>query len=383
MKTKQLSEIFTEDVRQFSIYDCVRSLPSGIDGLKPAMRKIVFGMLKKFPTQEVKVSIAASGIQECSAYHHGSLEGTIVNMAQSFPGSNNVPFLEDIGQFGSRISPVASATRYIFTKLSDSFRQIYLKEDDGILVHQEDDGTIIEPEMYLPIIPTVLLNGADGMGTGFACRILAYNPLHLIEACETIIKSGALKDDLTPWYKGFNGSIVKTNGQTVFTGVLAVTNTTTVVISELPIGTFTQKYRDVLNDLEDKGIVKSYVDNSSEEKTEFVVTCPREVLRKSPDELIKTFKLVSRDTENFTVWNENGKLKKFESAKTLVEWFVKFRLLKYAERRENLIAKSNESLSKLKERLVFIKFYLKQSKWFSESTKAEIITKYSSLQFDC
>lgn len=381
MQTKNIKDLFSTDVRSFSIYDCQRSLPSGIDGMKPAMRKIVFGMLKKFPNQEIKVSLAAAGIQEVSCYHHGSLEGTVVNMAQSFPGSNNVPYLEDIGQFGSRISPAASASRYIFTKLSESFRKIFLKDDDNILNYLEDDGMSIEPEYYLPIIPTVLLNGSDGMGTGFACRILSYNPLDLVAACEEVIKKGKLKDDLTPWYRGFTGTIEKNAQQTVFTGVYEIQNTTTMVISELPIGSFTQKYRDVLNDLEDKNLIKSYVDNSSEEKTEFVVTCPRETLRKPHDELLKTFKLVSRDTENFTVWNESGRLRKFDSAKQLVEWFVNFRLHKYEERRLKLIEESQNRLDVMNERARFIRFYLDNTDWFSKSKKSDIIARLDNLTF--
>lgn len=381
MQTKNIKDLFSIDVRSFSIYDCQRSLPSGIDGMKPAMRKIVFGMLKKFPNQEIKVSLAAAGIQEVSCYHHGSLEGTVVNMAQSFPGSNNVPYLEDIGQFGSRISPAASASRYIFTKLSESFRKIFLKDDDNILNYLEDDGMSIEPEYYLPIIPTVLLNGSDGMGTGFACRILSYNPLDLVAACEEVIKRGKLREDLTPWYRGFTGTIEKNAQQTVFTGVYEIQNTTTMVISELPIGSFTQKYRDVLNDLEDKNLIKSYVDNSSEEKTEFVVTCPRETLRKPHDELLKTFKLVSRDTENFTVWNESGRLRKFDSAKQLVEWFVNFRLHKYEERRLKLIEESQNRLDVMNERARFIRFYLDNTDWFSKAKKSDIIARLDNLNF--
>ena len=381
MQTKNIKDLFSTDVRSFSIYDCQRSLPSGIDGMKPAMRKIVFGMLKEFPNKEIKVSLAASAIQSVSAYHHGSLEGTVVNMAQSFPGSNNVPYLEDIGQFGSRISPAASASRYIFTKLSESFRKIFLKDDDNILNYLEDDGMSIEPEYYLPIIPAVLLNGSDGMGTGFACHILSYNPLDLIASCEEVVKKGKLKEDLTPWYRGFTGTIEKNVQQTVFTGVYEIQNTTTMVISELPIGSFTQKYREVLNDLEDKGLVKNYVDNSSEEKTEFVVTCPRETLRKPHDELLKTFKLVSRDTENFTVWNESGRLRKFDSAKQLVEWFVQFRLDKYEERRLKLIEESQHKLHLMTERAKFIQFYLDNADWFSKSAKVSIIARLQELGF--
>lgn len=381
MQSKNINDLFSTDVRAFSVYDCQRSLPSGIDGMKTSMRKIVYGMLKKFPTQEIKVSLAAAGIQEISAYHHGSLEGTLVNMAQSFTGSNNVPYLKDIGQFGSRISPAASASRYIFTQLSESFRKIFPKDDDNILAYLEDDGISIEPSFYLPVIPAILLNGSDGMGTGFACHILSYNPLELVAACEEVIKKGSLKSSLTPWYRGFTGTIEKIGNQTTFTGVYSIANTTTMKITELPVGSFTSKYREHLNDLEDKGLVKSYVDNSSEEKTEFIVTCPRETLRKSHDDLLKTFKLVSRDSENFTVWTDNARLRKFDSTTELIEWFVQYRLTRYDDRRKFLINQTQEQLKEIQEKIRFIEFYLKNSKWFSTSTKSEIVARLESESF--
>lgn len=372
MQKKNINEFFKTDVREFSVYDCQRSLPSGIDGFKPAMRKIIYGMQKEFKNNEIKVSLAAAAIMSVSAYHHGSLAGTIVNMAQSYPGSNNVPFLDDIGQFGSRISPESSAERYIFTRLNENFRKLFIDSDDGILVQQEDDGMLIEPFYYLPIIPTVLLNGSDGMGTGFACKILNYNPYDLILACEEVIKKGKLKESLLPWYRGFTGKVDKNGDQVVFSGNYEIENTTTCKITELPIGSFTKRYREVLNDLEDKGIIKSYIDNSSEEKTEFIVTCPRDTLRKTDDELKKIFKLVSRETENFTVWIETGKLKKFASNKDLIEWFVDFRLKKYDERKAYMIHTLSAKIDVLYERMKFIEFYLKNSAWFSKTKKEAI-----------
>jgi len=318
----------------------------------------------------------------CSAYHHGSLEGTIINMAQSFTGSNNVPYLDDIGQFGSRISPAASASRYIFTRISESFRRIFLREDDEILKYLEDDGMAIEPEFYLPIIPTILLNGSDGMGTGFACHILSYNPLHLISACEEVIKKGSLSNDLIPWYRGYTGNIEKIGAQTAFTGCYSIENTTTIKITELPIGSYTQKYRDHLNDLEDKGIIKTYVDRSTEERTEFVVTCPRDTLRRPHDDLLKTFKLISRDTENFTVWNYEGKLQKFSSAKDIIQWFVHYRLGRYTDRKNHMLSKLELNLKAMLEKHRFIQIYLKDSNWFSSNNKDAIWKRLESEGFD-
>jgi DNA topoisomerase-2 len=141
-KTIDLLKYFSNELRDFFIFDCDRSIPSGIDGLKPSQRKIIYGIAKKYANQEIKVSLAAAGVAEISCYHHGStsLEGAIIKMAQNFAGANNVPLLEPIGQFGSRIADDASAPRYIFTKISPNFRKLFREEDDDILKYLEESG---------------------------------------------------------------------------------------------------------------------------------------------------------------------------------------------------------------------------------------------------
>jgi DNA topoisomerase-2 len=377
---KRVTDIFREEVREFSIYDCQRSIPSGIDGFKPSQRKIIFGMQKKFGNSEVKVSIASAGIMEVSCYHHGDLSGVIVNMAQSFPGANNLPFLEPIGQFGSRIGPQAAAPRYIFTKMSDAHKKLFKKEDELILNYLEDDGTQIEPEYYLPILPTVLINGAEGMGTGFASKILAYNPEDIRKQCIAAL-NGSKREKLIPWYRDYTGTITKEGEQAVFTGRLEVVNTTTIKITELPIGSYTKAYREVLNKLEENGVIKSSDDNSSEEKTEFIVTCYRETTKSTIQDLLTLFKLVAKETENVTVWNENGKLKRFESVDDLLTWFVNFRVTKYEERRLKLIEMIQKDFDFANEKIRFIKFYISNSKWFSNSTKVEIEERLTKEKF--
>lgn len=365
MNQVTIKEIINNDVRNFSIYNCERSIPSGVDGLKTSQRKVIFGMMKKFPTQEAKVSIVSAGVMEISAYHHGSLDGVIVNMAQNFPGSNNLPYLDAIGQFGSRISPDAAASRYIFTKLTKNFRQIFKSDDDKILEYLDDDGQSIEPKFYLPILPAVLINGADGMGTGFACSIMAYNPTDLKTYIQKKLTGKKITGRLNPWYRGFKGTIERNDDQVVCSGVMEIVNTTTIKITELPIGAYTIKYREVLNGLEDRGIIKSYVDNSTEEKTEFIVTCPRETTKKSTDGLMKVFKLVTKTTENITVWKENGKIKRFDTVESLIDWFIEYRLTRYEDRRQNMLAALREQKSWFEEQMKFIQLYLKRSKVWS------------------
>ena len=373
MNQVTIKEIINNDVRDFSIYNCERSIPSGVDGLKTSQRKVIFGMMKKFPTQEAKVSIVSAGVMEISAYHHGSLDGVIVNMAQNFPGANNLPYLDAIGQFGSRISPDAAASRYIFTKLTKNFRQLFKSDDDDILEYLDDDGQSIEPKFYLPILPAILINGAEGMGTGFACSIMAYNPDELKSYIQKKLTGKKITGRLNPWYRGFSGTIDRNNDQVICKGVLDIVNTTTIKIKELPIGTYTIKYREVLNALEDKNVIKSYVDNSTEEATEFVVTVPRETTKKSLDDLLKTFKLITRTTENLTVWKENGTIKRFDTVEDLIDWFVQYRLTRYEDRRLNLIKTLEDQKSWFEEQMRFIQLYLKRSKVWSGMTDQAVV----------
>lgn len=370
-----IKDIINNDVRDFSIYNCERSIPSGVDGLKTSQRKVIFGMMKKFPTQEAKVSIVSAGVMEISAYHHGSLDGVIINMAQNFPGANNLPYLEAIGQFGSRISPDAAASRYIFTKLTKNFRQLFKTDDDPILEYLDDDGQSIEPKFYLPILPAILINGAEGMGTGFACSIMAYNPEELKTYIQKKLTGKKITGRLNPWYRGFNGTIERSGDQVICKGVIDIVNTTTIKIKDLPIGMYTIKYREVLNSLEDKNIIKSYVDNSTEEATEFVVTVPRETTKKSIEDLLKTFKLITRTTENLTVWKENGTIKRFDTVEDLIDWFVQYRLTRYEDRRTNLIRTQEEQKSWFEEQMRFIQLYLERSKVWSGMTEQAVVAE--------
>ena len=126
----------------------------------------------------MKVAQLAGFVAENTNYHHGEhcLFETITKMAQDFPGSNNIPYLFKDGQFGSRIigGKDAASARYIFTRLNKIVRHIFRKEDDVILKRVVDDGDIVEPEFYMPIIPMILVNGCSGIGTGWSCNIPQY-----------------------------------------------------------------------------------------------------------------------------------------------------------------------------------------------------------------
>lgn len=375
----RVAELFAGPVREFSIYNNKRMIPSIVDGFKPSQRKVIYGTLKKSPNIDhdkgIKVAQLANYIAEITDYHHGegSLAGAIVGMAQNFPGSNNLNYLKPIGQFGSRLSPSAGADRYIFTDIMPIFRKIFPKEDDLILISEVEDGEQIEPKFYLPILPNVLINGSDGMATGHATYILQYNPEDLKKYTLNVLKEKKQNVKLVPWWRGYTGTVVRNEtGQVMITGKLEKVNTTTIKITELPISVWEDEYKAFLIDLEESGVVKNFKSDSSESGWNWTITVPREVGYKDEAELYKIFKLSTRQTENFTVWLPTGKLKNFSTAEELCDYFIAFRLTKYEERRIAKIKELNEILLDLNERLRFIRFYIANSDKVAKKTKAEL-----------
>jgi DNA topoisomerase-2 len=375
MEILRVKDFINNEFKQFSLYDCVRSIPSVCDGLKPSQRKSIYGFLDRGENApEIQVERIAAHIAAVSVYHHGtaSLETTVIGMAQNYPGSNNMNLFEPSGQFGSRLSPESASPRYVFTKFSENFRKLFRKEDDIILKYQEEDGVRIEPKYYIPILPTILINGAQGVGTGYACKILGYNPIDIKNAVISILSGKKIKP-LIPWYRGFKGKIYRNGNQTIIEGQIEIVNGTTIKVTELPIGTFLNDFKNNLYKLEDNGFIKSFEDLSTENGFEFILNVPRSTTALSEDIIKQKLKLISRETENFTLWDTNGKIREYSSPEEIIEDFVKWRLERYEERRQALIKKNSDELEWLNNKLRFILYYLKNSKEFSNKNKKEMI----------
>ncbi len=382
-----LKQFFKEDFREFSLDDTKRSLPSMIDGLKESQRKIVYGLYTKgMNLFEIKVAQLAAVVAERTDYHHGekSLETAIVGLSQDYVGSNNINLLEPLGTFGNRLSPEASPARYIFTKFTPHFRELYRKEDDSILEHHYSDDMKIEPICYLPILPMVIINGSIGIGTGYACKILNYNPKD-IRANIIAELNGKRMKALLPWYRGFKGEINRVDESYIISGKLEIINTTTIKITELPIGTYLDKYKAHLIKLENSGLIKDFEDNSTEEHFEFIIKAPRSTTVLSLEKLYSSFNLNTKVKENITVWNTDWKIKNYKNVNGLIKDFVTFRLAKYEVRRLNIIQTFADEMKWLMEKLLFIKYYLDNSQSFTRKGKDalfEMLSKEGFTQID-
>ena len=377
-RSMTVGELFGGTVREYSVYANVRALPSVMDGFKPSQRKVIFGILKRggaIPDTGMKVSQLAAAVSQVAAYHHGeaSLEGTIVGLAQDYAGANNLNYLDPLGQFGSRLSPTASASRYIFTKLMPAFRKIFKRDDDLILEHQLEDGDQIEPKFYLPILPNVLINGVEGMGTGFATRILPYNPLDLKKYILNHLKGKPRSIKLVPWFRGYRGTITRVdNKQVAIRGKVEKINTTTLLVTELPIGIYQDQYKEHLLKLMEDGYIKDYENRSSSKHFEFELTVPRTTGYADEEELYKKLKLATTQSENLTVWLVNGKVKCFACAEDLVDYFIIERLVYFEARRLAKLEELAADLELLREKVRFIEYYLGHSQDVSKMTKVQL-----------
>lgn len=394
-KTNQASEIsasqfMDEKLRLYSAHSNVRGIPFIGDGFKQAHRKAVWGMMKRGENAGLDtVERIAAAAASTTDYHHGvgSLEGTIVGLAQDFPGSNNIPLFGYQGQVGSRLNRQFAAGRYIKAKLSPLFRQLIRKDDDLIFDHVMSNGMAVEPKYFMPILPLVLVNGAEGMGTGHSTFIMSYNPDDLKQSILKLLDGKKLKpNSLLPWWRGFNGTVTRDSetGQIVIEGAYTIKDgrTPTITITELPIGMQSDQYEAHLQKLEDKGIITDYDNLSDKKGFEFVVRVPRVATMLSDEEIKKTFKLVARESENLTVWNGDGVLTRFENVEALLEHWTEWRTARYEDRRLAMIDKVNADIVWAGLKIRFIKFYLANYKFFRDTPNKELVARLIAEGFD-
>lgn len=362
----------------FSKYDCERSIPSSIDGLKTSLRKILFAAFKKKLNQEIKVAQFAGYVSEHSGYHHGenSLQGGIIGLAQEFVGSNNIPLLLPKGQFGSRLDGGKdhASPRYIFTLLNQLMYNIIPTADFPVLTYCDDDGTLVEPEWYAPIIPLSLCNGSQGIGTGFSHKGLSYNPLVLSKYLKKRLQNPAQEiDDILPYYEGFTGEILKIEPtKYLIKGKYEVVNSKTIRITELPVGTWTTPYKNDLEymmaDKDKKGkkktpIIKKFRDLCTDALVEFEVTFDEKKLVSMMNKyteygcsvLEKKLKLYTTvTTTNMHMFNSKQQLRKFNNVGEIIDEYFPVRYAVYQRRKEYMLNMMEKQISLLSNKVRFI-----------------------------
>ena len=360
-----ISRFINHEFIDFSLEDCQRSLPNVLDGLKESQRKVLYACLKKRLTTNTKVAQLAGSVAEMTQYHHGeqNLLDTIIKLAQNFVGSNNIPYLTREGQFGSRLDggEDAAAARYIYTSLEKTTRLLFREEDDPLLTYVVSDGETVEPEYYLPVLPTLLINGCSGIGTGWSSSIPAYNPKDLIEWIREWLLEGESidRDELVPWYRGFTGKIEleREKGvpvKAVTHGIVKELDGGKYEVSELPIGLWTNTFTERVEEWLESRQLSSRQLHSTVDKVRFVLT-PADGFEMTEKNLKLTSSL---GLTNMVAFNSDKVIKRYPTTELILLEFCKKRLELYHRRKEYQLAQLEGKISLLSEKIRFLQLVM-------------------------
>ncbi|CAL8463907.1 g3442 [Coccomyxa elongata] len=392
------SDFVNKELILFSRADLERSIPNMVDGLKPGQRKILFCCFKRNIKKDVKVAQLSGFVSADTAYHHGeaSLQSTIIGLAHNFIGSNNVNLLVPQGQFGTRLQggKDAAGARYIMTRLDKIARVVFHEHDDKLLDYLKEEGQSIEPQWYLPILPMVLVNGAEGIGTGWSTYIPNYNPRDIVANLRRLL-AGEEVVPMQPWYNGFKGTIQETPSKTAgksynVHGTVAQVDDATLEITELPVRKWTQDYKEFLEGLikpEEKAgpaVLADYREHHSDADVHFTLQLlPGQMDACLAAGLHAKFKLTNKmSCGNMVLFDQRGVIKRYETAEDILKEFYELRIKYYAKRRLCLIKEAEFQMKLLANETRFILAVVSGDLVVSNRKKADIVADLEREGYD-
>lgn len=401
-KSITYTDFVNKELILFSMADNMRSIPSMIDGLKPGQRKVIFASFKRNLVRDQKVAEFAGYVGEQTAYHHGeqSLQQTIVGLAQTFVGSNNVNCLEPSGNFGSRLAggSDAASARYIHTRLSPFARRVFSALDEPTLEHQYEDGKMIEPKVYAPVIPMVLVNGADGIGTGWSTSIPNYHPMDIVKNLKR--RMGRLEEGdteeqpflpMTPWFRGWKGTPEPEGpGRFKFNGIIKQDelNPNEVVVTELPIRMWTDDFKSKLEAViraeKAPSFIKDYKEFNDHKTVHFVIQMEEKYMKAALTEgLLEKFKLSKTlGTTNLVAFDTRGQIRKYENPEQILEEYYNFRISMYEKRKAHWLKVYNAAYRKLKNQYRFVQEIIEGKLVVSKKKKTVLVEELRERKYE-
>ena len=387
-----------EGMKHYSQATLTRAIPNLADGFKESQRKVLYTLLKKYRSKtsshEIKVERFAGEISLTTSYHHGqtSLEDAIISMAQDYVGSNNLNLLLPKGAFGTRNfgGTDSASSRYIFISLNDEAKKIFRIEDEAVLNQLEDDGDMIEYEWFAPIIPMVLVNGVNGIATGFSSQIPQYDPEDIREELKKKIHDPKYKVQMEPKIRGWTGQLHKGVKGYSSTGVMHLDEKKKEIkVTELPAYMSTEKFLQGIEDLiaetnAKKKLIRDVHNNSNQTNINITLfLTPLGVKTFSGEEnLANTYKTLGMvnapaqlRTENMHLLSpmNNNAIKKYKNVDEIVEEFITMRSMIYEKRIAFILKTLKEDCKILDAKMKFIKDVLENKINFKKQDEAQII----------
>lgn len=363
LESVPLNEIVKEEYRTYQIYTLMdRAIPYLQDGLKPGQRRILFTLYKNQSKGLVKVSAATGLVLTLHPHGPASIESTIVNLAQDYTFSNNYPLLDKKGYFGERLETAPAAGRYIECKLSKMTDYLLFDDMNQVEMIPNYDETVVEPARLLPKLPLMLLNGAEGIGTGFSSVIPSFHHKDLCDSMISLINTGKTKK-IKPYVHTFTAPIGSENGKYYFPMTFEE-KAGKIHITEIPRGYDSNKLYKFLSKHIEKDFLKDYIDSSVDNTIDVELIFKRGA-QPTLEEVQNKMGAVSSLSPNYTLISEKG-VRIFKRPEEILEIFTEQRL-KIVKRRYELLCRDLEE--KIKQNNEIIKFI--KNKEYVAATKSK------------
>lgn len=392
LNLRSLKSIINNEAKEYALYTVEeRAIPNLIDGFKPVQRFIIYRALEKAKGDKSKYHKLAGlsgGVAEIG-YHHGEGSAAEAGKLMANNWNNNVPFLDGRGAFGSRLIQKGGAARYVFCRISQNFFDLY---KDLNISPEHPDVEHIPPKFYLPIIPTVLLNGVKGIATGYATNILPHSLKSVVE-CTKLAIDGKLDKEPEVQFPQFNGKIIPTESGVELQGTYELKGKTQLLITEVPYKWEREAYTTkILDELVNQGKISEYDDLSGEDektgqvKFRFKISIKKDFnLKSDPEErheqIIKEFGLSQKIGQFFTVIDDQGKIRDdFTKASELIKYFVEIRKPFYQKRIDIKLSESEYLYDYAKAKVDFIKMVLDKTIVLSGKSRKDALAAIE--QFD-
>jgi len=329
------SSDYIESLRkEFALYVITnRAIPAITDGIKPAARRVLW--TARDGKKHKSASLAGATLP---LHPHSPPEGTINTLAA--PYGNNYPLLKGYGAFGTCVNNTAyAASRYTSVEVSEFAKQILFKDIELVPMMENYDSTLMEPVHFLPIVPIVLLNPADGIAVGFSTTIAPRKLQDVVDRQLDYLK-GKKVTPTTPTFLPTNDVATHRDSKWVFKGEVVRKNASNVTITRIPFGTshakILQNDNSKLNKLLDVDAISDYEDRSRDSISIDVQFKRGEAGKLSDDQLLTKLGLVVNVSENLNVLDFTHKTVMGTNDVEIITTFTEWRLGWYVARYERL-----------------------------------------------
>ena len=331
-----------------------RKIASASDGFKSVQRKIIWTLMMKKFSKDIKVAQLAGITANYTHYHSGedNISKAIINLAQNYPGSNNLPYLTRGGQFGTRKSggKDAAAPRYITTGLEKWVEKVYRVEDIPVYERALVDGHAVEPVEFVPIICMVLVNGITGIGTGQSAFIPQHNPLDIVAWTRARL-TGRTPSVPQPWTRGHEGMYYRSDTGQLKNRVHVDVNGTTVKFTELPVGVWTDTVEEELKKAKPKFVFESFEQTTTDVSISFTIRGVENIQK-----MASVLHLDVNIHEKYTTI-QNGVIVESDIEQILNYHFEKRKTL-YEKRKAHQCAQLKIEMKEMRRKCKFIETYL-------------------------